>query len=303
MSENVNDDRFMVQRMLAGEERAFQAFFETYFRASTDSRCRASTGNAEYAKDVRPRPRWIKAMRKLGDFRGEASRCSPGCARFCRREIADHVADGSGRHSEKVVLDRDSAEVRAASSRSRAPAGDDPLRPLVRRGAQAARARGAGPAAESLWRGAEWKYVEGRSVEEIGDRLGIATPPRSRCWRGARWRFGTDSKAVFAHPRPTCWRPGSLRGNTNERRVTHRRSETTPTSRHCSPQPAREACFAGGAGSVRAAVEAEWRATVTARQRRATFHELGRGGGVAAAALAVWVAQPLRAPGGGSWPR
>ena len=31
MSENVNDDRLLVQRMLAGEERAFVAFFETYF--------------------------------------------------------------------------------------------------------------------------------------------------------------------------------------------------------------------------------------------------------------------------------
>jgi len=50
--------------------------------------------------------------------------------------------------------------------------------------------------------------------------------------------------------------------------------------------------------SVRAAVEAEWRATVTARQRRRRFTSWAAAAGVAAAALAVWVAQPLRAPGG-----
>jgi len=50
--------------------------------------------------------------------------------------------------------------------------------------------------------------------------------------------------------------------------------------------------------SVRAAVAAEWRATVAARQRRRRFTTWAAAAGVAAAALAVWIAQPLRAPGG-----
>jgi len=50
--------------------------------------------------------------------------------------------------------------------------------------------------------------------------------------------------------------------------------------------------------NVRAAVEAEWRATVAARQRRRRFTTWAAAAGVAAAALAVWIAQPLRAPGG-----
>jgi ferric-dicitrate binding protein FerR (iron transport regulator) len=58
-------------------------------------------------------------------------------------------------------------------------------------------------------------------------------------------------------------------------------------------QPSPEAMAA-----VRAAVEAEWRATVAARQRRRRFTTWAAAAGVAAAALAVWVAQPLRAPGG-----
>jgi ferric-dicitrate binding protein FerR (iron transport regulator) len=50
--------------------------------------------------------------------------------------------------------------------------------------------------------------------------------------------------------------------------------------------------------SVRAAVAAEWRATVAARQRRQRFTTWAAAAGVAVAALAVWIAQPLRAPDG-----
>jgi ferric-dicitrate binding protein FerR (iron transport regulator) len=50
--------------------------------------------------------------------------------------------------------------------------------------------------------------------------------------------------------------------------------------------------------SVQAAVEAEWRATVTARQHRRRFTSWAAAAGVAAAALAVWIAQPMRSPDG-----
>jgi ferric-dicitrate binding protein FerR (iron transport regulator) len=54
----------------------------------------------------------------------------------------------------------------------------------------------------------------------------------------------------------------------------------------------------GAMASVRAAVEAEWRATVATRQRRQRFTTWAAAAGVAVAALAVWIAQPLRAPDG-----
>lgn len=48
---------------------------------------------------------------------------------------------------------------------------------------------------------------------------------------------------------------------------------------------------------VRAAVEAEWRATIAARQRRRQFTGWAAAAGVAMAAVAVWIAQPSVAPG------
>ena len=49
--------------------------------------------------------------------------------------------------------------------------------------------------------------------------------------------------------------------------------------------------------SVRAAVEAEWRATVAARRRRRLFTGWAAAAGVAMAAVVVWIAQPTLAPG------
>jgi len=48
---------------------------------------------------------------------------------------------------------------------------------------------------------------------------------------------------------------------------------------------------------VRAAVEAEWRATVAARRRRRQFTGWAAAAGVALAAVAVWIARPVLAPG------
>lgn len=49
--------------------------------------------------------------------------------------------------------------------------------------------------------------------------------------------------------------------------------------------------------SVRAAVDAEWRATVAARRRRRQFTGWAAAAGVAMAAVAVWMARPVLAPG------
>ena len=144
MSENVNDDRLLVQRMLAGEERAFVAFFETYFPRVYRFALPRLDRNADTAKDV-VQATLIKAMRKLGDFRGEAALFTWLC-QICRREISDHVLDRlPGRYGEAL----------------------------------------------------EWKYVEGRSVEEIGDLLGIGHTAAQSLLARARVAFRDGLEAVF----------------------------------------------------------------------------------------------------------
>ena len=192
--ETVNDDTKLVQQMLAGDERAFTAFFETYFPRIYRFALPRLGRNEDVAKDV-VQTTLIKAMRKLGDWRGEAALFTWLC-QICRREIADHVRS-QRRHSSKVVLIEDSEEVRAALESIEAPPGDDPLRRCdgaeLKRLVHAVLDRLPNRYGEAL----EWKYVEGRSVEEIGDRLGIGHTAAQSLLARARVAFRDGLEAVF----------------------------------------------------------------------------------------------------------
>ena len=180
--------------MLAGDERAFRAFFELYFPRVYRFALPRLRGNEDTAKDV-VQSTLIKAMRKLDAWRGDASLFTWLC-QICRREIADHVRSQQ-RRSSKVVLIDDSDEVRAALENIEAPASDDPLRRAdsaeLKRLVHAVLDRLPNRYGEAL----EMKYVEGHSVEEIGQRLGIGHAAAQSLLARARIAFRDGLEAVF----------------------------------------------------------------------------------------------------------
>jgi len=190
----VTDDRQLVERMLAGEERAFETFFETYFPRIYRFALPRVGRNEDTAKDV-VQAALIKAMRKLDSWRGEAALFTWLC-QICRREIADHVRSEK-RRADNVVLIEDSEEVRAALESIEAPEGLDPLRRAdaeeLKRLVHAVLDRLPHRYGEAL----EWKYVEGRSVEEIGQRLGIGHTAAQSLLARARVAFREGVEAVF----------------------------------------------------------------------------------------------------------
>jgi RNA polymerase sigma-70 factor (ECF subfamily) len=190
----VTEDRQLVERMLAGEERAFETFFETYFPRIYRFALPRVGLNEDTAKDV-VQAALIKAMRKLGSWRGEAALFTWLC-QICRREIADHVRS-ERRRVDNVVLIEDSEEVRAALESIEAPASFDPLRLAdgeeLKRLVHAVLDRLPNRYGEAL----EWKYVEGRSVEEIGERLGIGHTAAQSLLARARVAFREGIEAVF----------------------------------------------------------------------------------------------------------
>ena len=101
------------------------------------------------------------------------------------------------RYSDKVILLEDSDDVRAALESIEAPASDDPLRRCdraeLKRLIHAVLDRLPGRYGDAL----EWKYIEGHSVEEIGERLGIGHTAAQSLLARARVAFRDGLEAVF----------------------------------------------------------------------------------------------------------
>jgi RNA polymerase sigma-70 factor (ECF subfamily) len=190
----LDTDRQCVERMLAGDERAFSAFFEDYYPRLYRFALPRVGRNAETAKDV-VQTTLIKAMRKLEDFRGDAALFTWVC-QICRHQIADYVR-AERRYSDKIILLEDSDDVRAALESIEAPATDDPLRRCdhaeLKRLIHAVLDRLPGRYGDAL----EWKYIEGHSVEEIGQRLGIGHTAAQSLLARARVAFRDGLEAVF----------------------------------------------------------------------------------------------------------
>jgi RNA polymerase sigma-70 factor (ECF subfamily) len=180
--------------MLAGDERAFTAFFNDYFPRVYRFALPRLNSDADAATEV-VQATLVKAMRKLKDFRGEASLFTWVC-QICRHEVVDHLRR-EGRHANKVVLIDDSAGVRAAVEAIAGPEIEEPaqqysqaeVRQLVRTVLDRLPPR----YGDAL----EMKYVEGLSVDEIAVELGIGTTATQSLLARARVAFRDAVEAVF----------------------------------------------------------------------------------------------------------
>jgi len=195
----VTEERELVQRMLAGDQSAFTEFFGSHFARLFRFALPRVGGDEDAAKEVVQRT-LIKVMRKLHQFRGDATLFTWSC-QICRREIVDH-ARASRRSSSNVVLIEDSEEVRAALESIAAPASQDPLARCDR--AELARMiRSILDQLPARYGDAlEWKYMEGHSVEEIGERLGIGHTAAQSLLARARVAFREGLEAVFGASAP-----------------------------------------------------------------------------------------------------
>lgn len=180
--------------MLAGDERAYEAFFSAYFPRVYRFALPRLNGDVEATRDV-VQATLAKAMRKMADFRGESGLFTWVC-QICRREVVDYIRTRR-RQTRNVVLIDDLPDVRRAIDAVEAPEEFDLVRAHGR--AEAARlVRSVLDRLPSNYGDAlEWKYMEGRSVEEIGRRLGIGTTAAQSLLARARTAFREALEQVF----------------------------------------------------------------------------------------------------------
>lgn len=165
------NERRLVGRMLAGEERAFNEFFEACFRPLYRFALRRVGGDADVAEDVAQRT-LCAAIDKLASWRGEAQLLTWLCA-ICRRELANHFRR-ERRAGATVELTEDLPEVRAALESAFAEP-ETPERSALRRELTALVHVALDHLPPHYARLLEWKYLEDVPVKEMAGRIG-STP-------------------------------------------------------------------------------------------------------------------------------
>src|SRR3954452_5572213 len=104
-------DRFLVARLVRGDEGAFGEFFESQFPPLFRFAMPRVGGDAHVAEEV-VQAALCRAVRKLGSYRGEAALLTWLCT-FCRHEISAYF-EKALRVPPMVELLDDIPEVRAA---------------------------------------------------------------------------------------------------------------------------------------------------------------------------------------------
>jgi len=172
--------------MLAGDERAFDAFFDGHFPGIYRFAIARLNHDADAAEEV-AQATLCKAISRLETYRGEAALFTWLCT-FCRHEISA-FHERTRRQPATVDLAEENAEVTAALESLWVLAGEGPEESLrreeVARLVHVTLDRLPPRYANAL----EWKYVDDVSVKEIALRLGLTPKAAESMLTRAREAF------------------------------------------------------------------------------------------------------------------
>lgn len=179
-------DRELVQRMLAGDERAFAEFFDGYFPGLFRFALVRVGRNEDAAEEV-VQATLCAAIAKLPTFRGEAALFTWMCT-FCRHEISAYYRR-TGKDQAAVELVEDDPEV-AAALESLSVASDTGPEADMRRDETARLVHLSLDRLPPRYAAAlEWKYIEGLSVAEIAARFELTSKATESMLTRAREAF------------------------------------------------------------------------------------------------------------------
>ncbi len=180
------EDKKLVKQLLAGNERAFDRFFDENFARLYRFALTRLSDDPDAAREV-AQLTLTKALRKLKSYRAESALFTWLCA-ICRNETSDWLSR-QGRYREHIVLTEDLPEVQAAVDSYLPPEQMSPERHYRRvemlRLIQVALDRLPAKYGDVL----EWKYIEGHSTREISARLDIGAEATQSLLARARRAF------------------------------------------------------------------------------------------------------------------
>ena len=192
------DDRKLVKRLLAGDEQAFDRFFEDNFSRLYRFAMARLSGDSEVASEV-VQAALSRALSKIQSYRGEAALFTWLCA-ICRNELADRTRRDN-RYHRHIVLTEDRPEIQAAIDSFQTPESEEPAGQYQKYEA----ARLIHVALDRLppkyGDALEWKYIEGYSVREISQRMGLSFAAAQSLLARARRAF-EDIYSTLSQPVP-----------------------------------------------------------------------------------------------------
>jgi RNA polymerase sigma-70 factor (ECF subfamily) len=199
----VEDDLLLVRRMLAGDESAFEAFFEAAYPVLYRFALARLGFDRDAAGDV-AQAAICKAIGKLRTFRGEAALLTWLCT-FCRHELYAFHRRNPGRFA--VELTEDDPEIRAALESLRGSMVEDLETRLDHHRAASIVQRVLDHLPPRYAAALEWKYIDELSVQDIAGRLGLGLKAAESLLTRARrafrdafqatapgWPVGTDGR-------------------------------------------------------------------------------------------------------------
>jgi RNA polymerase sigma-70 factor, ECF subfamily len=178
------EDRRLAERLIKGEESAFNEFFNNYFSRLYRFAI-TRMGDDDAARDI-VQQTLCRALRKIHTYRGEAALFTWLC-QICRSQLSDYF-EAQGRYAKRFVPVEDDPQVQAALDAMASPDTDPELvarRSEVSRLVQVILDRLPTRYGDAL----EWKYVEGLSVEEIAARMGLQHGAAQSLLQRARLAF------------------------------------------------------------------------------------------------------------------
>ncbi len=162
-------DVALARRVIAGDEAAFDEFFTVYFPRLYRFALVRLGGNEDASEEIVQRV-LIRALGGLHTYKGEASLLTWLCT-LCRREIGRWIEhEGGGR---EVSFSDDRPELRASLEVLASANADNPELELQRRELSTIVQLALDRLPERYGDVLEWKYMQGLSVDEIADRLGV----------------------------------------------------------------------------------------------------------------------------------
>jgi RNA polymerase sigma-70 factor, ECF subfamily len=166
-----SDDKRLAERMLSGEQHAFDEFFNAHFDRLFRFALVRLGHDADAAEDV-VQQTLCKAVEKIGLYRGESAMFTWLC-RICRNTIVDAYRAGERAHG-SVIPFEDTDEIRLALESLSGADANDPHQNLLNYEITRLVRVVLDYLPRRYGQVLEWKYIEGFSVKEIATFLDVA---------------------------------------------------------------------------------------------------------------------------------